>query len=336
MTPPEQGGARRTTPLPLSSGAEGEAVRDIQDRLVRSGFGPITDPAGEFGPATEAAVRRFQAERQMRVDGICGSQTWDALTEATWQLGDRLLYLCRPMLRGDDVTHLQVRLSALGFDAGRVDGIFGPDTERALLDFQRNAGLTSDRICGPEVVATLDRMASRGGSTTKAGVREREALLSAPRELAGRRILIAEEGGLGALADSLGRTLRDLGAEILVSHQPDGSAQAREANGFDAQVCLALHLRDTPGVHASYWSTTGYESVGGRRLAQLLVERCQADLDLHPAEAAGMRLTLLRETRMPAVVCEIGPPDLAVVGAARLAEALSDALSRWVADPVEH
>ena len=44
------------------------------------------------------------------------------------------------MLRGDDVAELQQDLGALGFDAGRVDGIFGPRTKDALEQFQRNIG----------------------------------------------------------------------------------------------------------------------------------------------------------------------------------------------------
>lgn len=62
------------------------------------------------------------------------------------------------MLRGDDVADLQHRLNALGFDAGREDGIFGPDTSRALQDFQRNAGLAPDGIGGPEAVEALLRL----------------------------------------------------------------------------------------------------------------------------------------------------------------------------------
>lgn len=321
--------------LPIRVGDRGEAVRDVQQRLRRSGFEPSDDPTGEFGLGTETALRKFQADRHIRVDGICGRQSWEALTEASWQLGDRLLYLCRPMQRGDDVTALQLKLSSLGFDTGRVDGIFGPDTSAALLDFQRNVGLTTDGITGPEVVAALNRLPSLGGSTTKAGVREREALLQAPRELAHRRVLIAEEGGLAALVEGLARRLRDLGAHTLVSHQPDESMQASDANGFGADVCVVLRLRDARGVQTSYWSTTGFESLGGRRLADLVTTRCRDELGLTPADVSGMRLAVLRETRMPAVVCELGPPELVVAGAARIIQVLGEALSAWVAAPVD-
>ena len=90
-----------------------------------------------------------------------------ALVEAGWRLGDRLLVLAAPQLRGDDIAELQDALNQLGFDCGRPDGIFGPATVRALEDFQRNGGLTPDGICGPRhdsharVAPPSDRLGSR-------------------------------------------------------------------------------------------------------------------------------------------------------------------------------
>ena len=140
-TPPSRSG-----PAPPA-----RAVRDLQRRLAIVGH-VAADSLGVYGPATEAAVRAFQERRGLSVDGICGIETWSSLVEAGHRLGDRLLYLRSPMLRGDDVAALQALLGALGFDAGRVDGIFGPDTQHAVAEFQRNTGLTTDGICGPATV----------------------------------------------------------------------------------------------------------------------------------------------------------------------------------------
>jgi murein L,D-transpeptidase YcbB/YkuD len=60
------------------SGLRPTAVRRIQRRLVKHGFGPL-DVDGIFGPATEAAVRRFQKARGLVVDGIVGPLTKAAL-----------------------------------------------------------------------------------------------------------------------------------------------------------------------------------------------------------------------------------------------------------------
>ena len=77
------------------------------------------------------------------------------------------------MTRGDDVTELQRRLGSLGFDAGWLDGIFGPDTEAAVRDFQHNQGLTADGVVGRDTVHSLERISGRiTDDRTVAAVRE--------------------------------------------------------------------------------------------------------------------------------------------------------------------
>lgn len=69
--------------------------------------------------------------------------------------GERVLKLNRPMMRGDDVRALQQALKAAGASI-EVDGIFGGDTERAVLRFQVKAGLNVDGIAGPATMAALE------------------------------------------------------------------------------------------------------------------------------------------------------------------------------------
>ena len=130
-------------------GDQGEPVRDIQDRLSLLGFGCGPDTPGEYGKATAGAVATFQRSRGLSADGIVGPDTWRVLYEAGYVLGDRLLYLRRPMLRGEDVAELQRRLNSLGFDAGKVDGIFGQGdgAGAARLPAQPEHGRRRD--CGP-------------------------------------------------------------------------------------------------------------------------------------------------------------------------------------------
>ena len=256
--------------------------------------------------------------------------------EAGFRLGDRLLYETVPMVRGDDVVELQARLGRLGFHSTRVDGIFGPRTAGALVDFQRNAGLTTDGICGPETVAALDRLRGQARLAVKGGLVEREQLRRAPRRLAGRRIVLGNTGGLAGLATATERLLAAAGAVVAVCGHPDQSAQAAEANGFEADLYLGLAVAAGAGCTCAYYATPDYESAGGRRLAEHLAsELAAAGFAPEGCQPLGMRLPVLRETRMPAVLCEVGPPTAVVEGAPLLVISLGAAIGAWAAAPVE-
>lgn len=316
--------------LPLGRGAHGEPVRDVQRRLAALEHDVDDDPAGEYGAATDAAVRAFQRRRGLPADGICGPVTWEVLVEAGWQLGDRYLYHRTDMQRGDDVAELQASLGALGFDAGRVDGICGPDTTRALQEFQRNSGLTPDGICGPDSVSALRRLAGRrAGPVSVAQAREALALRDAPRHLGDRRIVIGAPGALDALADRVRHLLTDAGAIVTVLHAADGSAQARAANDLGAELYVGLRLCAEPACRLSFYATEGFESVGGRRLAELSAKELGTVLDTE-ATVGSMRLPVLRETKMPAVLCELGPVEEVVVQAADLAGTLTGCIATWI------
>jgi len=66
---------------PLTSGAQGTAVKQLQQVLVRLGYSPGTID-GRYGPSTAAAVRRFQQAHGLVADGIAGSATLAALKAA--------------------------------------------------------------------------------------------------------------------------------------------------------------------------------------------------------------------------------------------------------------
>jgi N-acetylmuramoyl-L-alanine amidase len=322
--------------LPLSRGDHGEEVRDLHRRLAAAGFAPA-EVSPRYTDATDAAVAAFQRDRGLEVTGVCDQPTWDLLVEAGYRLGDRLLYLQAPMLRGDDVAALQLRLSSLGFDTGRVDGIFGPQTEKALAEFQRNAGLPTDGIAGRATIDELCRLGTMADQADPvAAVRERESLRRAPRDLGRRRIVIGDLGGTDALASALSRLLRQAGGDVVTLHEPDGSRQAAAANRFDAAVYVGLVVNTRSSV--AYFATTGFESAGGRRLAELCADRLldalvRDDPGLE-CGVSGARLAVLRETRMPAVLCRVGPPELVVARSADVARAITDAVRRWAVDPV--
>jgi N-acetylmuramoyl-L-alanine amidase len=296
-------------PALLRCGDSGDAVRELQERLSATGIPCVVD--GHFGRATEVSVRAFQEARKLRVDGLCGPQTWGALVEAGFRLGDRMLYLRQPMLRGDDVAQLQRRLDAVGFHAGRVDGILGPDTQRAIATFQRETGLRADGIFGPSTLQQLDQVDALAGGSV-ASVRERESLRRDSHRLTGRKIYLVAQSGLGDLGGAVYGGLERGGANVIhdTSDQQDG-VLAKEANDWGADLFLAVRTTDGE-TQCAYFGTDVFRSEAGMCVAQRIDEELRAVM----GETAGpvpRTYSALRETRMPAVVCELAAADAAAL-----------------------
>lgn len=312
-------------------GDRGEHVLDVQTRLATLGYAiPTDERTGVFGPATRDAVRAFQQRRGLLVDGIVGEDTWRELVEASWRLGDRVLYLRGPHSRGDDVRDLQDRLATFGFDVGRTDGIFGPRTDAAVREFQRNYGIPADGVVAAQTVRALAGLPRIAGDTPVASVREREALRRTTTGLAAMRIVLdpghgGEDDGFtgpsgtreATLCFELSRrveaALAAAGAQVfLTRHESTGPTErerAALANALDADAYLALHLGggepSARGAAAFYFGHERFASEAGMRLADLLLESV-CSLGLIDARTHAKTFPVLRETRMPAVLLETG------------------------------
>ncbi len=290
-------------PAALGPGSRGEAVRDLQRRLRALGHDIPGVETGEYGPTTETVVRTLQEARGLRVDGWCGAQTWAAVVESGYRLGDRPLYRRRPMLRGDDVADLQRRLNGLGFDAGREDGILGDDTRGALTEFQRNMNLATDGICGPATIAVLDRVGTLAEGSV-ASVREREALRRGPHQLSGRRVFVAATPGFETLAGAVVHELLEAGAAAaLDTSGASDTVLAAEANRYTADLFLAFRAGDTAGCRCSYYESGRFRSEAGHSVATAISAELAPVLG-GDACVAGRTYAVLRETRMAAVICE--------------------------------
>lgn len=161
----------------LKQGSRGDAVKKLQTMLIGLGYSVGPDGAdGDFGTNTYYAVRRFQIENQLEVDGIVGDATWAALEKATKKeeepkpspskdeetVPKKSLNL--PLLVEDteDGVGLYVKLaqSALacwGYTIV-ITGIFGKEMTLKVKDFQAKKGLTADGQIGPQTWKELLRI----------------------------------------------------------------------------------------------------------------------------------------------------------------------------------
>ena len=167
----------------LRRGSAGEEVRTLQIRLRRisrnfPAIPTVNVNTGVFDGPTDAAVRVFQRTFGLTSDGIVGQATWNrtiSIFNAVKRLNEldsegvslfeaTALYAVNLRLgdHGFDVRALQYYLDFIGqFHPSMghltVDGVFGPQTEHALREFQRIYGLTVDGIAGR---ATHNRLLS--------------------------------------------------------------------------------------------------------------------------------------------------------------------------------
>ncbi len=254
---------------PILPGGRGAAVEDVQRRLLSLGhdLGP-TGVDGVFLGRTREAVVSFQRQELLSEDGIVGPETWAALVDATFTLGDRMLYLRVPYFHGRDVRVLQEALNALGFSCGAPDSIFGPFTERAVREFQRNSGQPADGIVGQETVRALEHLRhvweGKGdvtlGAATVAAARaaavlgERSIAFRATGALAGE--VAARSVNLALATDPAARVfLADdgaAGADIVLWLRPAGDAPdaAVPVVGLDIDDTAILALRFRTAIEA--------------------------------------------------------------------------------------
>lgn len=324
---------------PLRRGADGIAVADVRRMLASLGLLDNTDPQAHtvYDDATELAIRHFQQRRGMSVDGVVGTETYTALTEAHWRLGDRVLaHEPGQLLTGDDVSALQTQLLELGYDLARADGVFGARTADGLRNFQRDYGLVADAICGPATLRALRQLGRRVVGGRPQLLREMVAVAAAGPSLLGKRIVVdpghgGDDPGTVHPDDERGDTteaqlnwdlaarlegrLTALGVRTWLTRGPHNGAtdveRARLANDVGADLVISLHVDGfvsprANGLAVYYYGAGESSSTIGERLADLVQRELVARTGMLNDRIHAKTWSLLRLTRMPAVRIELG------------------------------
>ena len=318
-------------------GDHGPAVAEIRSRLDLLGLtGDGADGGGDpedFDVPLDRAVRAFQQQRGLSVDGIVGPRTYRALEEARWRLGDRLLtFVAGNLLAGDDVLALQQRLLDLGFKVGKVDGRFGHRTEQGVREFQRNIGVPADGTCGPSTLKALSRLAPmvRGGSPN--ALRAEERIRRAGPQLTGKIVVVDPSVGrfddpelrlrADAITTDLARRIEGrlvaTGVQAFLTNTGGADEdtevdRAEFANRTEAHLCISLQVDgsqnpDAAGVSTYYYGSEphGVVSSVGERFAGLVQREIVARTDLADLRSHTKTWDMLRRTRMPAVRIDVG------------------------------
>ncbi|MDP5018037.1 MAG: peptidoglycan-binding protein, partial [Dolichospermum sp.] len=115
----------------LSLGDRGEAVRILQEQLIKAGF-LQSQPNGYYGSNTVDAVTRFQKQHKLEANGMAGQTT-----------RSKLYSLVKNSAKNDFTTlEIQSRLHEKGFYKGQINGMMASDTKKAISRAQEFYGIS--------------------------------------------------------------------------------------------------------------------------------------------------------------------------------------------------
>ena len=123
-----------------------------------------------------------------------------------------------------------------------------------------------------------------------------------PSDLGSLRVALGASDASDQVISGLAAILTPQCSEVSIV-EGDWSAQADSANRFDAHVYRGVQQTEGDAIEAYYFSVTGFESHGGRALAEAVIRELPAT---GLGVVRGMRLPILRETRAPAVLVKLG------------------------------
>ncbi len=163
----------------LAQGSRGYDVYVLQKKLGDLNYNLNYATTGYYDSVTVAAVKAFQKENGLTVNGKAGSvlrrYLWpttvsqaeeeshqyegtvdDPYTERTLRLN----------MYGNDVANAQMRLKAAGYLFGKADGLFGKDTKAAVIKLQKDYNLKQDGIIGPATWTIIKSLNVSGAEPT--------------------------------------------------------------------------------------------------------------------------------------------------------------------------
>jgi N-acetylmuramoyl-L-alanine amidase len=326
-------------------------------------LGFLADAGGDaFDPPLDIAVRAFQQQRGLLVDGIVGPATYRSIKEASYGLGARTIrYQPSALQFGDDIAALQVRLQDLGFYLGLADGCFGVELHEALVSFQRETGISPDGICGARTIRALELLGSHVTGGSPHAISEEEIVRRSGPQLSGKRIAIdpglggmdtgimvnhpgggsmTEAGILWDLASRIEGRMTATGMDTFltrsVRENPSNIERASRANSFDADLTIALRCDANPSPQANgvacfhFGNSRGSTSAIGQVLSGLIQREIVARTPLGDCRTHGRTWDLLRLTDMPTVQIDLGyltnQSDVAVLTTPRFRDVIAEAV----------
>ena len=129
----------------LGVGSSGAAVKNVQQHLSAAGFSP-KHANGAFDERTEGALKAFQRRSGLEASGRVDAKTWAALKKRVLLTSSKASPAQRLWEKSGAVKASEKLLKKLGFNPGKVDGLFDRKTASAVKAFEKRQGLTRDGV----------------------------------------------------------------------------------------------------------------------------------------------------------------------------------------------
>lgn len=141
----------------LRFGDQGSQIKKLQEELSTNNF-YHAKVDGYYGPKTTNAVKRYQEYHSLSADGVANEHTLKRLHLVKIAEKEEEEFITTTLRTGDKgtkVEKLQTYLKEHGYYNENIDGIYGPQTQRAITNFQKLHGLKADGIAGNATLSFL-------------------------------------------------------------------------------------------------------------------------------------------------------------------------------------
>lgn len=293
-------------------------VLAIRDDLTRAGY-PVPESGEEqhIDRAFDSVIRSFQQHRGLLIDGVVGPQTWRQLEHCRYRLGDRVLrYDPVREMSGDDVSALQYQMRTLGIYTDVIDDTFGPRTEEALKELQRDLGLTPDGACGPATLRGLQLIRRRPSGGNPYALGESAWVSSQGSSLSGKLIVIEALASHEDIARDIARRLEGRLAAVgsdsimLIEGEYETSFPDKVSSHLVVSIGVDHTASSLPnGLATFYYGTredTADVSPLGSKLADLIRRELLSRTDMLDGRSHPRTWDSLRQIRAPKVQVDVG------------------------------
>ena len=148
-------------------GARGNTVKKIQKRLADLGY-PVGSVDGKYGTDTQIAIELFCDAISVKSHDYITKKVQNKLFADDAPICVFDVY--QPLKKGDkgaNVRYMQKRLKELGYDPGKVDGVYGKNTVTAVSKFQSAYDIAREANEKPGEVASRDMLLTLYATDTK-------------------------------------------------------------------------------------------------------------------------------------------------------------------------